>query len=123
MPNAFTTGLKRFVLWDYPRASWQYDVMVAIILAFIFLTPREWFKDQQRIPRASNIAMLPGEHSSDMYWIDPELLSGVPENQRFPKLAEILKARIGKKQSVLRLQPIYDDSENELKGYVAFTKP
>jgi len=123
MANAFTGGLKRFVLWDYPRASWQYDVMVAIILAFIFLMPREWFRDQPRIPRASNIAMLPGEHNSDMYWIDPELLSGIPEPQRLAKLAEILKTRTGQKQSVLRLQPIYDDSENELKGYMAFTKP
>jgi hypothetical protein len=123
MPNEFTTGLKRFILWDYARASWQYDVMVAIILAFVFLTPREWFRDQPRNPRASNIAMLPGENGSDMYLIDPELLSGIPENQRLSKLAEILKARTGKKQSVLRLQPIYDDSENELKGYMAFTKP
>jgi hypothetical protein len=123
MVNAFTGGFKRFVLWDYPRASWQYDVMVAIILAFLFFTPREWFHDQPRIPRASNIAMLPGEHNSDMFWIDPELLSGIPENQRFAKLAEILNTRTGKKQSVLRLQPIYDDSENELKGYMAFTKP
>ncbi len=123
MANAFTTGIKRFILWDYPRASWQYDIMVAIILAFIFLTPRELFRDQPRIPRASNIAMLPAENGSDMYWIDPELLSGVPENQRIEKLAGILKTRTGKPQSVLRVQPIYDDSENELKGYMAFTKP
>src|ERR1041384_4908328 len=109
MPNEFTAGLKRFILWDYARASWQYDVMVAIILAFVFLTPREWFRDQPRIPRASNIAMLPGENGSDMYLIDPELLSGVPENQRLARLAEILTARTGKRQSVLRLQPIYDD--------------
>jgi len=121
--NSFTSGLKRFVLWDYPRASWQYDVMVAIILAFIFLMPREWFRDQPRIPRASNIAMLPGENGSNMYLIDPELLSGVPESQQLSKLAEILKTRTGKKQSVLRVQPIYDDSENELKGYMAFTTP
>jgi len=121
--NSFTSGLKRFVLWDYPRASWQYDVMVAIILAFIFLMPREWFRDQPRIPRASNIAMLPGENGSNMYLIDPELLSGVPESQHLSKLAEILKTRTGKKQSVLRVQPIYDDSENELKGYMAFTTP
>jgi hypothetical protein len=111
------------VLWDYARATWQYDVMVAIILAFIFLTPREWFHDQPRIPRASNIAMLPADHGSNMYWIDPELLSGIPENQRMDKLARILTARTGRPQSVLRLQPIYDDSEDELKGYMAFTKP
>jgi hypothetical protein len=123
VPNEFTAGLKRFVLWDYARASWQYDVMVAIILAFIFLTPREWFRDQPRIPHASNIAMLPGEHGSEMYWIDPELLSGIPENQRMSRLSGILKSRTGKNQTILRVQPIYDDSEKELKGYMAFTKP
>jgi hypothetical protein len=121
--NSFTSGLKRFILWDYPRASWQYDVMVAIILAFIFLTPREWFRDWPRIPRASNIAMLPAEHGGEMFWIDPELLSGIPEDQRTIKLGQILKTRTGKNQTVLRVQPIYDDSENELKGYMAFTKP
>jgi hypothetical protein len=123
VPNSFTTGLKRFVLWDYPRASWQYDVMVAIILAFVFLTPREWFRDQPRIPRASNIAVLPAEHGSQMFLIDPELLSGIPEAQRLSKLGQILKTRTGRNQTVLRVQPIYDDSENELKGYMAFTKP
>jgi hypothetical protein len=58
-----------------------------------------------------------------MYWIDPELLRGIPENQRMSRLAEILKTRTGKQQSVLRVQPIYDDTEDELKGYMAFTKP
>jgi hypothetical protein len=123
MQNAFTSGLRRFVLWDYARATWQYDVMVAIILAFIFLTPREWFHDQPRIPRASNIAMLPADHGSNMYWIDPELLSGIPENQRIARLTQILTARTGRPQSVLRVQPIYDDSEDELKAYLAFTQP
>jgi hypothetical protein len=97
--------------------------MVAIILLFVFVTPRDWFGDRPRIPRASSIAMLPGEPGSGMFWIDPELLSGIPENQRLSKLDGILKARTGKRQSVTRLQPIYDDSENELKGYMAFTKP
>ena len=31
------SGLKRLVLWDYPRGVWQYDVAVAIIIGFIFL--------------------------------------------------------------------------------------
>ncbi|MFN9754336.1 MAG: hypothetical protein ACK55L_02935 [bacterium] len=50
------SSLQRFILWDYPRASWQYDVVVLLIVAFIFFTPREWFRDQ---PRASSIVMLP----------------------------------------------------------------
>ena len=97
--------------------------MVAIILAFIFLVPRELFRDGPRIPRASNIAMLPAEHGSEIFWIDPELLSGIPESQRMAKLGQILNLRTGRNQTVLRVQPIYDDSENELKGYMAFAKP
>jgi hypothetical protein len=123
MAAAFTASLKRFILWDYSRGSRQYDIMVVIILAFIFLTPRAWFRDQPRIPRASKIAMLPDDHGSVKYWVDPELLSGVPENQRLAKLSQVLKGESGRWQPVLRLQPIYDESEHELKGYIAFTTP
>ncbi len=35
--------VRRAVFWSYERGSWQYDVIVAVILAFIFLTPRSWF--------------------------------------------------------------------------------
>ena len=37
--------LKNYVLWTHPRGGIHYDVMVTIILAFIFLTPRSVFKD------------------------------------------------------------------------------
>jgi hypothetical protein len=35
---------KKILFWSYGRTSWQYDVMCALILAFIFLTPPAWFK-------------------------------------------------------------------------------
>ena len=41
--------------------------------------------------------MLPGEHGSEMFWIDPELLSGIPESQRVAKLAGILEDKDRKK--------------------------
>ena|SRR5712691_1109967 len=121
MTERISSGLKRFIFWDYARATWQYDVMVGIILIFVFLTPREWFRDQPRIPHASNVAMLPSEHGSNVFWIDPELLSGVPEEQRVPKLIDLLKSRTGKKQLITGVEPIYD-SEHEIKGYMAFTR-
>jgi hypothetical protein len=31
--------------WTYERATWQYDVMVIAILAFIWLTPPDWLGD------------------------------------------------------------------------------
>lgn len=37
--------LWRSFLWTYERASWQYDLMVIAILAFVWLTPPGWLHD------------------------------------------------------------------------------
>jgi hypothetical protein len=115
--------LKRFILWDFPRATWQYDLMVGIILAFIFLTPRDWFRDQPRMPHASSIAMLPSERGSTVFWIDAQLLDGVAEQSRSARSTEILRTRTGEKRiSVTQVEPVYN-SESELQGYMAFARP
>ena len=111
------SGLKRVLLWDYPRASWQYDVIVAVILLFIFLTPRAWFRDQPRTPQSSAISLLPGS-----YWLEPGLLSDTPEDQRVARASSILQAKYNKRQAVTQLQPIYN-SEQELQGFIVFTRP
>jgi hypothetical protein len=113
------SGVKRFLFWDYPRAGWQYDVMVGLILAFIFLTPREWFRDQ---PKASSIVMLPAEHGSSVFWMEPDQLTNFPEAERVAKSRALIKARTGKEYKVVRLEAIRD-SEQEIKGYMAFTMP
>jgi hypothetical protein len=113
------SGVKRFLFWDYPRAGWQYDVMVGLILAFIFLMPRDVFRDQ---PRASSIVMLPAEHGANVFWMDSEQLGDTPEAQRPARASALLKAHTGKKYNVLRVEPIVD-SEQEVKGYMAFTTP
>lgn len=113
------SGVKRFVFWNYPRAGWQYDVMVGLILLFIFLTPREWFRDQ---PKASSIVMLPASQGEQAFWIEPALLDGVPEAQRPTRAAALLRARTQKPRQILRIEPIFD-SEEEIKGFMAYTKP
>ena len=40
--------MRRLFFWEFARTSWQYDIVVALILAFIFLTPKAFFKDQPR---------------------------------------------------------------------------
>ena len=115
--------LKRFIFWDFPRMSWQYDVMCGLILAFIFFTPREWFRDGPRIPTASSIAPLPADHGSSVYFVSSELLAGVPEAQRADKLTELLRRRTSDRHlQVTRVEPILD-SEGELQGYHAFARP
>jgi len=115
--------LKRFILWDFPRASWQYDVMVGIILAFIFLTPRDWFRDQPRIPNASSIAMLPSENGSLVFFADRELLDGIPENAQAERVTQVLRARTSNRHlAVTHVEPILN-SEEERQGYLAFARP
>lgn len=119
MASGQLSVLKRFLLWDYPRASWQYDVVVAIILAFIFLTPREFFRDQ---PRASSIVRLPAEHGANVFWVEPELLEAVPEAERVRRVQQMLKASDGRRETVVRVEPIFG-TERDIRGYMAFTRP
>jgi hypothetical protein len=37
-------GIAGIVMWNYERGSWQYDVMCALIVAFILFTPRSVFR-------------------------------------------------------------------------------
>ncbi|HTP85860.1 MAG TPA: hypothetical protein VMJ34_02885 [Bryobacteraceae bacterium] len=115
--GGFWTGLKRFLLWDFPRAGWQYDVMVAIILLFIFVTPREWFRDQ---PKASSVVMLPAEHGHrQAFWIAPEMLAGVEPARQTATVENLLKARWQRPFHVVVLRPI-PDSEQEIRGWLAY---
>jgi hypothetical protein len=114
--------LKRFILWDFARASWQYDLMVGLILAFIFLTPRAWFHDWPRTPTASSIAILPTDKGDSVFFVNSALLAGVSEDQRLAKLTGILQVRMSNPHlTVVRVEPVLD-SEGELEGYMAFAR-
>lgn len=118
MANGQASGVKRFLLWDYQRATWQYDVMVALILAFIFLTPRSVFRDQ---PRPAAIAEIPSERGRAFH-LDLKLLESVPEPDRKARAESALRSRYGKSISVERVEALRD-VEQELTGFMAFTQP
>lgn len=46
-------AIKNVILWNYKRTTWQYDVIVVLILAFIFFTPKSWFEGKPRQPLAA----------------------------------------------------------------------
>jgi hypothetical protein len=118
----WSDGIRRVILWDFRRGSWQYDAIVVLILAFIFLTPREWFRDQPRIFDAGDIVMLPAEHGAHVFWLEPELLESVGEPERTPRLSALLHQRTGRAHQVIRVEPIYS-AEQELRGYMVVAKP
>lgn len=42
------------LFWTFERATWQYDLMVIAILAFVWLTPPDWIGD----PTASGPGLI-----------------------------------------------------------------
>ncbi|MCC6342426.1 MAG: hypothetical protein IT166_09515 [Bryobacterales bacterium] len=110
------TVLRKWIFWEFKRGSRPYDLVVALILAFIFITPREWFRDQ---PRASSVVMLPSEKGVARLWIEPNLLAGLNEDQRLEQARELLRSRTGKPGKLTRLEAIYD-SEQDIRGFLAY---
>jgi hypothetical protein len=106
-------ALKRFILWEYPRASWQYDVIVGAIVVFIFVTPH--FVNFGDRPKAASVAIVRGG-----YWIEPQQLAGVPAPMLPARAAAVVNAKYKGHAKIASVEPIYDDDEQELKGYLAF---
>ncbi len=114
------TSLKRFIFWDYPRASWQYDVMVGLILAFIFLTPRELFRDQ---PKPKNVVLVDTDRLGSRFLIEPELLSGQDAAGQRVTVEKLIHSQAGaRNRTIERLEPIFD-AEKDIRGYLVYTKP
>jgi hypothetical protein len=110
-------ALRRLIFWEYPRTSWQWDVIVTLILAFIFLTPRDVFRDQ---PRAASIQMLPAQQG---FLIEPKLLANVAEADQPGKATELVNQRFKIHTTITHVEPVLDEAESEITGYMAYTKP
>jgi hypothetical protein len=110
--------MRRWIFWEFSRGSWQYDVIVAALLAFIFLTPREWFRDQ---PRASAVAMVPTTDGAHVFYIDPGSLGDVAEDKRSQVANRLIESKYKERWEIVRLETLYD-AENEIKGYLAYAR-
>lgn len=53
-------GITGTIFWSYDRGSWPYDVMVVIIVIFVLISPRSWFRDQPQnnFTNSAGIALL-----------------------------------------------------------------
>src|SRR5690242_21258047 len=71
--------IRGYILWTYERGSMQYDVMVTVILAFIFVAPY-WVnfkgKPVERTPHQSGVVVSPDGKNGVVYQIDASAVSG-----------------------------------------------
>lgn len=80
--------IKRIVLWDFARASWQWDVLCLLIIFFIFLTPKGWYANKNPSVPIRTLTLSAEKYSPDRRQLEAEIrsLSGDPQ-------AEILESR------------------------------
>ena len=81
MPSLWRT-IRDYILWSYERGTIQYDVMVTLILLFVFLSPY-WInfhdKPVQRNPHPIGVVVTPDVGGGFIYQIDGAAVSGKEE--------------------------------------------
>ncbi|MGC2238201.1 MAG: hypothetical protein WA584_18755 [Pyrinomonadaceae bacterium] len=73
--------MKDIILWKYERASWQWDVLCILIMAFIFLTPKIWFEKREKLAtQTARLIVKARDFSPDKIEMDRRIkeLSGNP---------------------------------------------
>lgn len=111
----------RSVFWVYERGSWQYDIILAVILAFIFLTPRSFFNDRPTL-QLSDLRHFQGVievgRAKDgwRYLVDSRLVESLGTDKPEDAVREILRRRLHKPFTIKSLEPTRD-SNNVILGY------
>ncbi|MGH9685635.1 MAG: hypothetical protein ACRD5K_00900 [Candidatus Acidiferrales bacterium] len=94
----------RVFFWSYERMTWQYDVMVALIVVFVLLTPRHWFHDQRRPDASVQMVSRDAGSRTTTYRLDATALA--PDRHMVNVTPEIQQ----------RAHDVLSNSVSELKG-------
>jgi len=114
-------ALVRTVFWSYERGTWQYDLIVLAILAFIFLTPRAWFRDRPTLQltdlrHVQGVVEVSQGKEGRSYLLDARLVESLAPQKAEDAIREILRARIQKPFTIKSLDTIRDRN-NVVLGY------
>ncbi|HXJ16662.1 MAG TPA: hypothetical protein VNM68_05630 [Candidatus Polarisedimenticolia bacterium] len=93
--RTFWRGLVRTIFWSYERMTWQYDLMVIAIVAFVLLAPRGWFHDQPKSHAFATVGVeLISEDSATQAWTYRIDAASLPQDKRATKWSPELERRI-----------------------------
>ena len=114
-------AVTRTIFWSYDRGTWQYDLIVLAILAFIFLTPRSWFRDRPTLELSDlrhhpGIIEVGGGKEGRSYLVDARLVESLVPQKPEEAIRVILRSRVQKPFSVKSTE-IIRDKNNVILGY------
>ncbi len=114
-------GIGHTLFWAYERGTWQYDLIVMAILAFIFFTPRSWFEDRPTLQltdlrHVQGIVEVRQSNEGGTYIVDARLVESMATANPEDAIRDIVKARVHKPFVVKSVGPLRD-RHNIVLGY------
>ena len=102
--------MKRFLLWSFERGSKPYDVICAIILAFIFLTPPSAFHDRPDYMRIfpEVVHQTTDSNGNTVFTVKVETPVFSAEEVNRKAAEGVLRGYLGSEFKVSKVQPLYD---------------
>jgi hypothetical protein len=104
--------IRGYILWSYERGSLHYDIMVTLILLFVFLSPRYInYKDKpvERNPHPTGLVLIPDEKGGFIYQIPASAVDakvGSDVRQQLVRIIEPISGAV----SVIRYETVKDAS-------------
>ena len=116
--NNFWRTIRGYIFWSHERGTIQYDVMVTLILLFIFLSPL-WinFKDKpvERNPHPTGVVVVPDSAGGLVYQIESSAVSVKDQAALRDQLLGIIEPISGE-VSITKVEAEHD-SAGRVSGY------
>ena len=108
--------IRDYIFWSYERGTIQYDVMVTLILVFVFLSPKLInFKDKpvEHNPHRTGVAVVPDGRGGLIYQIEAAAVAGKDDGAIHGELLRIIEPISGE-VSITKIEPVQDGSGHVL---------
>jgi hypothetical protein len=116
--SAMWRTIRGYILWSYERGSLHYDIMVTLILIFVFVSPRFInYKDKpvERNPHLTGVLVLPGEKGGFIYQIQASAINNEEGRDIRRELEQIIEPISGA-VSITKYVAI-NDASGHLQSY------
>jgi hypothetical protein len=110
--------IRNYVLWSYDRGSLHYDVMVTLILAFLFLSPYYInFNDKpiERAPHPTGVVVLPDGQAGFICQIEASAVTGKDDDTVRQQLLRVIEPITG--EVAINRYEMMRDSSGKVTAY------
>jgi len=121
--NRVWRTIRSYILWQHERGTLHYDIMVTLILIFVFFSPRVInFNDKPRPfnPHLTGVLVTSDGAGGLVYQIDGAAVSPGDEAALRAELLRVIEPISGE-VSIVRYEPV-SDGKGKVQGYRVWVK-